>query len=58
MPILRQRLIDEGIASEDELKAMEDDISQQIDAAMKIAAEGEFPEVAELKRDVFAEEIA
>ena len=27
MPILRQRLIDEGIASEDELKAMEDDIS-------------------------------
>ncbi len=58
MPILRARLIAEGIASEDELTALEKDIDAQIDAAQAAAFEAPFPDVSELKRDVFAEEIA
>ncbi|WIA55269.1 thiamine pyrophosphate-dependent dehydrogenase E1 component subunit alpha [Sphingobium sp. WTD-1] len=58
MPILRARLIAEGIASEDELKAIETDIDARIDAALAAAMDAPFPDLAELKRDVFAEEIA
>lgn len=58
MPILRARLITEGIASDDALKAIEADIDAQIDAALTAAMEAPFPDLAELKRDVFAEEIA
>lgn len=58
MPILRARLIAEGIASEDEVTAIEKDIDAQIDAALAAAYDAPFPDVAELKRDVFAEEIA
>ena len=58
MPILRARLIAEGIASEDELKAIEADIDARIDAALAAAMDAPFPDLAELKRDVFAEEIA
>jgi pyruvate dehydrogenase E1 component alpha subunit len=58
MPILRARLIAQGIASEDELKAIETDIDARIDAALTAAMDAPFPDLAELKRDVFAEEIA
>jgi TPP-dependent pyruvate/acetoin dehydrogenase alpha subunit len=58
MPILRARLIAEGIASEAALAALEADIETQIDTAMNAANAAPFPDVSELKRDVFAEEIA
>jgi TPP-dependent pyruvate/acetoin dehydrogenase alpha subunit len=58
MPILRARLVAEGIASEEELKAIEADIDARIDAALTAAMDAPFPDLAELKRDVFAEEIA
>eukprot|EP00456_Euglypha_rotunda_P055665 TRINITY_DN45383_c0_g2_i1.p1 TRINITY_DN45383_c0_g2~~TRINITY_DN45383_c0_g2_i1.p1 ORF type:complete len:328 (-),score=107.90 TRINITY_DN45383_c0_g2_i1:442-1425(-) len=58
MPILRARLTVEGIASEDELAAIEADIDARIDVALAAAYDAPFPDVAELKRDVFAEEIA
>jgi pyruvate dehydrogenase E1 component alpha subunit len=58
MPILRARLISEGIASEDDVLAIEADINRQIDEALASAMAAGFPDVAELKRDVFAEEIA
>ncbi|WP_340316816.1 thiamine pyrophosphate-dependent dehydrogenase E1 component subunit alpha [Rhizorhabdus argentea] len=58
MPKLRQRLIDEGIASEDQLAGIESDINAAIDKALAAAIDAPFPDVAELKRDVFAEEIA
>ncbi|GGC18701.1 acetoin:2,6-dichlorophenolindophenol oxidoreductase subunit alpha [Novosphingobium marinum] len=57
MPILRKRLVDEGIASEDEIAAIEADITARIDAAQKAAFDAPFPDVIELKRDVYAEEI-
>jgi TPP-dependent pyruvate/acetoin dehydrogenase alpha subunit len=58
VPILRQRLIDEAIATEDELTAMESGIRDTIDAAVKAAYSAEFASADELKRDVFAQEIA
>ena len=58
MPILRARLISEGIASEAEIVEIEADINKQIDEALAAAVAADFPDVAELKRDVFAEEIA
>ena len=58
MPKLRQRLIDEGIASEDQLAGIESNINAAIDKALAAAIDAPFPDVAELKRDVFAEEIA
>ena len=58
IPILRKRLIDEAIASEDELAAMEDGIRDEIDAAVKAAYSAEFAGADELRRDVFAQEIA
>jgi pyruvate dehydrogenase E1 component alpha subunit len=58
MPILRARLIAEGIASEQEVAAIEADINGQIDEALAAAMAADFPDIAELKRDVFAEEIA
>jgi acetoin:2,6-dichlorophenolindophenol oxidoreductase subunit alpha len=58
LPKLRQRLLDEGVASEAELAALEQDIAQQIDVAVTAAFEAPFPDVSELKRDVFAQQIA
>ena len=58
MPILRARLIAQGIASEAEVAAIEADIDRQIDEALAAAMAADFPDAAELKRDVFAEEIA
>jgi len=57
-PKLRQRLIDEGIADEGALAAMEGDILAEVDAAAKAALAADFPEMSELKRDVFARELA
>lgn len=58
VPVLRQRLIDEGIASEDELAGMESGIKDTIEAAVKAAYAADYPDTSELKRDVFAQEIA
>ncbi|WP_340317954.1 thiamine pyrophosphate-dependent dehydrogenase E1 component subunit alpha [Rhizorhabdus argentea] len=58
VPRLRQRLIDQGIADEGALKDMEAAILATIDAAAKAAFEADFPGLDELKRDVFAHEIA
>jgi TPP-dependent pyruvate/acetoin dehydrogenase alpha subunit len=58
IPRLRQRLIDAGIASEEALGVMEKEILSVIDAAAKAAFEAEYPGLEELKRDVFAHEIA
>lgn len=58
MPILRQRLIDEGAASEAELDKLEAGFAAEIDAAVEAAFAADFPDVAELKRDVFATEMA
>ena len=58
VPRFRQRLIDDGIANEDQLAAMEAEIEKQIDEAVEYALASDFPGTEELKRDVFAEELA
>lgn len=58
LPILRQRLIDEGLADEDGLAAIETACRADIDVAVKAALAAEFPDVAELKHDVFADPVA
>lgn len=58
VPRFRQKLIDAGIASETELAAMEAAIEAEIDEAVEHALASPFPGIEELKRDVFAEEMA
>lgn len=58
VPRFRAQLIAEGIATEAELAAMEAQIEADIDEAVEHALASPFPGVEELKRDVFAEEIA
>lgn len=58
VPLLRTRLIAEGIASVDKLAAMEADIAAQISEAVAAAYAADIPGLIELKRDVFAEELA
>ena len=56
VPRFRAHLIAEGIASEDQLAAMEARIEADIDEAVEYALASPFPEVEELSRDVFAQE--
>ncbi|HET9629035.1 MAG TPA: thiamine pyrophosphate-dependent dehydrogenase E1 component subunit alpha [Novosphingobium sp.] len=55
VPLFRARLIAEGIASEDQLAAIEAAIETQIDEAVEFALASPFPGLEELTRDVYAE---
>ena len=57
VPALRARLVADGIASEDELGTIESDIKQAIEAAVTAAFSAAYPDVVELKRDVFSHEL-
>lgn len=58
VPALRRRLIDEGIAGEAELAAIEAEAAARIDQAVQAAYAAPVPGADELKRDVFAHELA
>ncbi|MGF7150184.1 pyruvate dehydrogenase E1 component alpha subunit [Sphingomonas zeicaulis] len=58
VPRFRAALIETGIATEDQLAGLEAAIEKEIDEAVEFALESAFPGVEELKRDVFAEEMA
>ena len=55
---LRNRLIADGAASEADLDAIDADIKARIEVAVEAAFKADLPDVAELKRDVFADELA
>lgn len=57
-PRYRTQLIEGGIASEAELKAIEDAASAAIEDAVQFALNSPYPDESENRRDVFAEEIA
>ena len=57
LPKLRQVMLDHQF-SEDELDRIVANINAEIDAAVETALAAPFPDVAELKRDVFEEEMA
>jgi pyruvate dehydrogenase E1 component alpha subunit len=58
VPKLRARLIAEGLATEAELAALEAQIEADLDEAVTFALGSAFPDLVEMKRDVYAHEIA
>ena len=58
MPLLRAHLIDNGYATDAELAAIEAQYDAEIDDAMQFALGSDFPTLDELRRDVYAQEIA
>lgn len=56
VPLFRQKLIHNGVASEAELAALEAAIEKEIDEAVQFALESPVPGLEELGRDVYAEE--
>jgi acetoin:2,6-dichlorophenolindophenol oxidoreductase subunit alpha len=58
VPAFRAWLIEKGHAKEGELKALEEGIERQIDEAVEFALTSANPDVAELRRDVFAYEVS
>ncbi len=57
LPKFRQQLIDDGMASEEQLDAMKAAIEAEIEEAREYGMASEPPSVDELRRDVFAEEM-
>jgi TPP-dependent pyruvate/acetoin dehydrogenase alpha subunit len=58
VPAFRLWLIQQGHSSEAQLAAIESSIEREIDAAVEFALSSPAPELAELRRDVFAEEVS
>lgn len=58
MPRFRARLIAEGIATEEQLAQIEAEHLSTVDAAVAAALDAPLPDASELKRDLFAQEIA
>ncbi|SCW59853.1 pyruvate dehydrogenase E1 component alpha subunit [Sphingobium faniae] len=58
VPRFRAKLIETGLATEAQLAEMEAGIEKEIDEAVEFALASDFPGVEEMKRDVFAEEMA
>jgi pyruvate dehydrogenase E1 component alpha subunit len=57
VPALRERLLSEAQADESALSAIEGEANANIDDALEFARNSEYPDVAELGRDVYAEEV-
>ena len=57
VPAFRAWLVQNGHATEAELAALESTIEKQLDEAVEFALSSAVPDVAELRRDVFAEEL-
>jgi TPP-dependent pyruvate/acetoin dehydrogenase alpha subunit len=58
VPAFRAWLIREGHAGESELAGIESAIERELDAAVEFALSSPNPDLAELRRDVFAEELS
>jgi pyruvate dehydrogenase E1 component alpha subunit len=58
LPRLRERLLAQGAASEDELEALQAELLAEVDAAVSYAKESPWPDPAELTRYVYPEEQA
>jgi pyruvate dehydrogenase E1 component alpha subunit len=58
LPVFRARLLADDIASGDKLAEIEASIVAEVEDAMQYGLAGDFPSPDELRRDVFATEIA
>ncbi|MDB5725564.1 MAG: pyruvate dehydrogenase [Novosphingobium sp.] len=57
LPLFRQKLIDTGVATEEQLAKLTADTEAEVQDAIEFGTASELPSVDELRRDVFAEEI-
>ena len=57
LPIFRQRLLDDGIATEELLAKLQAEIEAEIEDAIEFGLNSALPSVDELRKDVFAQEI-
>ena len=57
VPNYRAWLIENGYATDEELSLTESAIDQEIDEALEFAMSSPYPDVAELRRDVYAQEM-
>lgn len=57
VPLFRAWLIATGLASEDQLAAMEAAIDCEIDEAVEFTLNSPYPDLAELKRDIYKDEV-
>ena len=57
VPAFRTWLLQNGHAAEDDLAKLESAISKELDSAVEFALSSATPDVAELRRDIFAEEL-
>jgi TPP-dependent pyruvate/acetoin dehydrogenase alpha subunit len=53
--LFRERLLDEGVASTEELEAIDDEMEEEVEAAAEWALASPFPEADEALTDLFAE---
>jgi len=58
VPRLRALLLAAGHATEDELADLEKQVAVQIDEAVQFALDSPFPDEAEIRRDVYSDEVA
>ena len=58
VPALRQNCLDQEIATEEQLKSIDDTAERMIDEALQFALDSPWPDLSELQKDVLAEEIA
>ena len=56
--IHKQRLLEQGVATQEEIDAMEAEVQQQIEDAVAFARESPYPDPSELFSDMFADPIA
>jgi acetoin:2,6-dichlorophenolindophenol oxidoreductase subunit alpha len=57
VPRFRAGLLQQAVVSEGEIEALESAITREVDEAVEFALSSPYPEVAELRRDVYAEEL-
>lgn len=57
VPRLRQRLIDEGVATAAQLDALETALKTEVEEAAQFAFDSPFPDLAEIRRDVYEQEV-
>lgn len=57
VPAMRARLVADGVAPEAELDSLETELRRQIEDAVEFARSSDYPDAAELGRDVYAEEV-
>jgi acetoin:2,6-dichlorophenolindophenol oxidoreductase subunit alpha len=57
LPRFRQKLIDSGVATEEQLAELQTKIEAEVQDAIEFGTQSGLPSIDELRRDVFAEEI-